>query len=204
MLQKKLFKVIVLIIIITSIGLLSIINNYNSIESEEELINEYIDETTTLISSTTTSKNTSKKTTTTHKKSEYSMILEIPKINIKKGIYDKNNRLNNVDKNITLINSSSYPDEDKGSVILASHNGNTKVSYFKRLEELSIDDISYIYYKGIKYTYKIYKYEIVDKVGSINVSKDKNSSNLVLISCKNGTDDKQIVYVARLINKEYY
>ena len=59
-------------------------------------------------------------------------------------------------------------------------------------------------YKGIKYTYKIYKSEIVDKVGKINVSKKSNVSTICLISCKNGTNDKQIVYLGKLLSIDNY
>ena len=208
MLLKKYYKILIIIIIIIILGITSVIYNYSNAVIEDTLIEEYLEDTTMLTNSTTkkkttkhTIKNTIIRSTT---KVNYLMILHIPKINIKKGIYNKNDKNNNVDKNIQILDSSSMPDEDKGNVILASHNGNTKVSYFKDLEKLDINDLSYIYYKGIKYTYKVYKKEIVDKVGSINISKDKNSSNLILISCKNGTNDKQIVYVLKQINKEYY
>ena len=136
-------------------------------------------------------------------KASYVFILEIPKINLKKGIYDLNDKNNNVDKNIEYL-SSDLPSVDKGTTILASHNGNTRVSYFKRLEELSNNDKAYIYYNGIKYIYEVYDQEVVDKIGTIKVNKNKQVSNLILISCKNGTNDKQIVYKLKLINKESY
>ncbi len=208
MLLKKYYKILIIIIITIILGITSVMYNYSNAVLEDALIEEYLEDTTMLTNSTTknkttkhTIKNTIIRSTT---KVNYLMVLHIPKINIKKGIYNKNDKNNNVDKNIQILDSSSMPDEDKGNVILASHNGNTKVSYFKDLEKLDINDLSYIYYKGIKFTYKVYKKEIVDKVGSINISKDKNSSNLILISCKNGTNDKQIVYVLKQINKEYY
>ena len=45
-----------------------------------------------------------------------------------------------VHKNIEVIAGSSMPDEDFGNLILAGHNGNTSVGYFRRLHELSLDD----------------------------------------------------------------
>jgi LPXTG-site transpeptidase (sortase) family protein len=88
----------------------------------------------------------------------------------------------------------------RGNVILASHNGNTKVSFFKRLEVLDNNDLAYIYYQGNKYEYEIYKSEIVDKTGKISINIDDSKNNLILITCKKGTNDKQIVYLARLVN----
>ena len=208
MLLKKYYKILLIVIGIIILGVTSVIYNYSNAVIEDTLINEYLEDTTILTNSTSKKKTTKSTIKSTIIKSttkvNYLMILHIPKIGVKKGIYNINDKNNNVDKNIQILPSSSMPDEDKGNVILASHNGNTKVSYFKDLEKLDINDLSYIYYKGTKYTYKVYKKEIVDKIGSINISKDKNSSNLILISCKNGTNDKQIVYVLKQINREYY
>lgn len=198
---KYLFKLFILLIVLLSAIFLKLLLNYSRSIKEIELIDEYINETKEEVL-------IDKKDTTTTKvktnNSSYLMVLEIPKVGIKKGIYNKDNQLNNVDNNIAILNSSSLPDEDKGSVILASHNGNSKVSFFKRLEELEIDDVVNIYYLGIKYTYKIYKYDIVDKVGNIQVTKDRTVSNVVLISCKNGTNDKQIVFIGRLVSTNKY
>ena len=207
--SKKKFAIIFVIISLI-ISCILVISNYYYQNIEEEIyIEDYIGDTTTSTntSATITSKlkNKIKKIVkTTIKNNDYLLVLEIPKINIKKGVYNKNNKLNNVDKNITILNDSSMPDEVNGSVILASHNGNTRVSYFKHLEKLNINDQVYIYYKGYKYTYKIYKSEVVNKVGQIKINKKSNVSNIVLISCKNGTNDKQVVYLGELIKKDKY
>ena len=42
---------------------------------------------------------------------EYLGILEIPKINLNRGFYDKNHELNNISHNVTILNPSNYPDE---------------------------------------------------------------------------------------------
>ena len=211
MLKKKLIIIFLIISVLIS-SILIIFNYYFNSIQEEVLIDEFIGDTTLITTSTNTSltskiKNKIKKiikTTKTTKKEEYLFVLQIPKINVKRGIYNKSNKNNNVDKNITILSSSSMPDEKNGTVILASHNGNTRVSYFKDLEKLSKNDLVYLYYKGNKYTYKIYKSEIVDKVGKININKKSNVSNICLISCKNGTNDKQIVYLGELIDISSY
>ena len=207
--SKKKFAIIFVIISLIISGILVISNYYFQNIEEEIYIEDYIGDTTTSTNTSTTItsklKNKIKKIVkTTIKNNDYLLVLEIPKINIKKGVYNKNNKLNNVDKNITILKDSSMPDEVNGSVILASHNGNTRVSYFKHLEKLNINDQVYIYYKGYKYTYKIYKSEVVNKVGQIKINKKSNVSNIVLISCKNGTNDKQVVYLGELIKKDKY
>lgn len=205
--KKRLIKIVLFILLVISITVYVIINNYLPSINEEILIDEFIEETS-IDKTTTTSKTTKKRiintTRKTISKSEYLMVLEIPKINLKKGIYYKDNKNNNVDYNVAILQSSMMPDDDKGSVILASHNGNTRVSYFKYLENLNNNDIVYLYYKGKKYEYSIYKSEIVDKIGTIKVKKDSSVSNIVLISCKNGTKDKQIVYLGKLISVNNY
>ena len=212
MFKKKLFIILSIISVLLIGGFIIGKSYYNHIE-EEVLIDEYIDDTTLITTNNKTSKITSKiknkiksivRSTSKTTKDNNLLVLEIPKINIKKGVYFKDNKNNNVDKNITILSTSSMPDEEGGTLILASHNGNTKVSFFKNLEKLKENDQVYIYYNGIKYIYKIYKYEIVDKVGNIKVNKKSNKTTIALISCKNGTKDKQIIYLGELINKVEY
>ena len=200
---KRLYKVLGILSLAVIICVIFMVNNYNKTIEEFNLANEYIEDTTI---TSTLSNNINNKTTKEikHKDNNYLMILEIPKIKIKKGIYNKNDKNNNVDKNIMILNQSDMPDKEKGNVILASHNGNSKTSFFKHLEDLNQDDLANIYYQGIKYIYQVYKIDIVDKIGTIKVNKNSNYDNLILISCKNGTKDKQIVYMLKCIAKEAY
>lgn len=133
----------------------------------------------------------------------YIGILEIPKINLKKGLVDKNSPSNNVNKNIYILKETTLPDERINShIILASHSGNSYISYFKNLKKLDMKDKVYFYYKNVKYTYEISnKYEI-DKTGTTEL-KITNKSDITLITCISGTN-KQVVYVANLIDKANY
>lgn len=133
----------------------------------------------------------------------YIGILEIPKINLKKGLVDKNSPSNNVNKNIYILKETTLPDERINShIILASHSGNSYISYFKNLKKLDMKDKVYFYYKNVKYTYEISnKYEI-DKTGTTEL-KITNKSDITLITCISGTN-KQVVYVANLIDKVDY
>ena len=134
------------------------------------------------------------------KEENYIGILEIPKINLKKGLVDKNSSSNNVDKNIYTLKETTLPDEQLNShIILAAHSGNSYISYFKNLKKLDMKDKVYFYYKNVKYIYEISnKYEI-DKTGTTEL-KITNKSD---ITCISGTN-KQVVYVANLIDKESY
>lgn len=133
----------------------------------------------------------------------YIGILEIPKINLKKGLVDKNSPSNNVNKNIYTLKETTLPDERINShIILASHSGNSYISYFKNLKKLDMKDQVYFYYKNVKYIYEISnKYEI-DKTGTTEL-KITNKSDITLITCISGTN-KQVVYVANLIDKVDY
>ena len=133
-------------------------------------------------------------------KEEYLGILEIKKIKLRKGFYKLNSNLNNVDKNIMIVSSSNMPDVNKGNLILASHSGNSSVSYFRDLDKLDMVDIASIYYLGKKYDYKLINYYDVDKNGSVQIIKNNDINTLTLITCKKNTD-KQTVFIFEL-NKE--
>ena len=131
---------------------------------------------------------------------EYLGILEIKKIKLRKGFYKLNSNLNNVDKNIMTVSSSDMPNVNKGNLILASHSGNSSVSYFRFLDKLDMEDIASIYYLGKKYDYKLINYYDVDKNGSVQIIKNNDINTLTLITCKKNTD-KQTVFIFEL-NKE--
>jgi len=132
----------------------------------------------------------------------YVGILEIPKINLKQGFLDINSKYNHVDYNIAVIQTSTYPDVDKGNFILASHSGNSYISYFKHLYKLGVGDQAYIYYNDIKYTYEIVNIYNVEKTGKVAIYRNTNATCLTLITCTKDSDTEQTVYILELINKE--
>lgn len=134
----------------------------------------------------------------------YIGILEIPKINLKKGFVDPNSIHNNVDENITIINTSTFPNVEKGNFILAAHSGTGYISYFKNLYQLTINDYAYIYYQNIKYTYKIVNIYKEPKIGKIPIYRDFNETTLTLITCTKNDESTQTVYIANLVEKTNY
>lgn len=136
-------------------------------------------------------------------KIDYIAVLEIPKIKLKRGIVDKNSSYNNVNKNIYTLKETTMPDEEDNShIMLASHSGNSYISYFKNLNKLNLNDEVYFFYKNNKYVYKVIKKYEVEKTGTVKLSK-KNSSDITLITCVSGTNN-QIVLVANLESIENY
>lgn len=130
----------------------------------------------------------------------YLGVISIPKINLEQGFYDIDNPLNNVDKNIELISNSNMPDVENGTLILAAHSGNDRVSYFNKLYKLNIDDEIEIIYNKSKYLYKLIDIYEVEKTGSITLHNINNITSLVLVTCSNFNDNLQVVYISRLVN----
>ena len=130
----------------------------------------------------------------------YLGVISIPKINLEQGFYGIDNPMNNVDKNIELISNSNMPDVENGTLILAAHSGNDRVSYFNKLYKLNIDDEIEIIYNKSKYLYKLIDIYEVEKTGSITLHDINNITSLVLVTCSNFNDNLQVVYISRLVN----
>ena len=67
----------------------------------------------------------------------YIAVLEIPKINIKRGL-SQEKYYNNVNRNVEILKGSDMPNIFKGNFILAGHSRSGRVSYFKNLDKLVI------------------------------------------------------------------
>lgn len=134
----------------------------------------------------------------------YSMIVEIPNIGLKKGLCSIGQECNAVSKNIQILKESDMPNVTNGNLLLAGHNGNSKVSFFNKLDKIKVNDSIYIYYNGTKYEYKLSNYYDIKKTGKAIIHRDNDKTTLVLITCKKNTDDKQVVYIAYLDNKTEY
>ncbi|MBO5005103.1 MAG: sortase [Clostridia bacterium] len=128
---------------------------------------------------------------------EYIAILKIPKINLERGLVNRNSYLNNVNYNVEIVKDSSMPDELNGNVILAAHSGNARVSYFRNLDKLSINDKVSIDYKGITYNYHVVNIYDIEKTGTALIKRNYNTSTLTLITCRHNTN-KQIVVICEL------
>jgi len=169
---------------------INLINDYiENDEPKEEVITEEIKED---------------KTEKKKDNKNYFMVIEIPKISLKKGLCKIGESCNKVSKNIEILKESDMPDKDKGNLILASHNGNSSVSFFDKLNRLKVNDTIYIFYNKIKYEYKLNNQYEIDKVGTAVIHRDGDKNTLILITCKKHSRTKQIVYVAYLVRSEKY
>lgn len=134
----------------------------------------------------------------------YIGVLEIPKINIKRGFLNIKDKRNNVNKNLQVIKGSDMPNVKNGNLIIAAHSGNSYISYFKNLYKLSNEDVAYVYFNNIKYTYKVVGKYDAEKSGKVTIHRDNKKNTLTLITCSQTDKTKQIVYILELESEENY
>ena len=132
---------------------------------------------------------------------EYLGIIDIPKISLYKGFYDKTSNLN-VKFNLYVLPESSYPDVTNGNLIIAGHSGNYNNSYFANLYKLEKEDTITIHYNNSKYIYKITNIYNEEKTGRVRIFRNKNKTTLTLITCTKDDDTHQTIYIAELISQE--
>lgn len=129
---------------------------------------------------------------------EYFGVIDIQKIGLYKGFYEKDSSLNNVKFNLFVIKVSSYPDVDKGNLIIAGHSGDYSNSYFRNLYLLEVGDDIIIHYNNKKYIYEIAKIYLENKDGNVRIIRDNDRTTLTLITCTKDDNDHQTVYISYL------
>ena len=164
------------------------------IESQEELAIEEFYEEETIIDSTPEPQETKE----VEEQINYIAILKIPKINLERGLVDPNSYLNNVKYNLQWIEGSSMPDQVNGNVIIAGHSGSARVSYFRKLDQLVIGDSVSLDYKNKTYKYKVVDIYDIEKTGTAEIIKNKNTTTLTLITCRHNSN-KQIIIICELV-----
>lgn len=207
-LRKNVSKIICIILGFIMLGIVgiynlsSIINTNNEEQLEETLIEEFLVEE--LDEHIQIEQNEPIETPKRQNSTNYSMLIEIPNIGLKKGLCSIGQECNAVSKNIQIIKESDMPNITNGNLILAGHNGNSSVSFFNKLDQMKIGNKINIYYKGIKYEYKLNNFYDIEKNGKATIFRDYDKTTLVLITCKKNTKDKQVVYIAYLNDKTEY
>ncbi len=205
--NRKLSRVFIIgsLFILLGITLISlkIYSNYYLDKQEDKAIQEYLDykpDNTVKVDNSTTTIKEEKETVTYN----YIAVLDIPKINLKRGLFPINDKNNNVDKNVEILQNSDMPNVTNGTLALAGHSGNSRIAYFHKLYKLKENDQVYIYYQNIKYIYQVSKIERQDKDGTISFTKTKDTTELILTTCDQQNKGKQIVVVAKLVDKIPY
>ena len=201
--KKSWFIIIGSLIIVLGFSLLSFdfIKPYVDENTEEKSLEQfYIKEEQIIDKNDKTTSDEVEKEKKPKVKYNYIAVLKIPKINLEKGLVEKNSKYNNINYGVQILKESDSPDVINGNVILAAHSGTANISYFRNLDKLDSGDDAIIYYQGNTYNYKVVKKYDADKTGKINIKRDRNTSTLTLITCRHNTD-KQIVIILELQNQ---
>lgn len=123
-------------------------------------------------------------------------ILIIPRINLKKAIYNISSEKNNIKYNVKLLESSNIKDN---ILYIASHTGNQENCYFNKIKELEVDDKIYIFDKKITKEYNIIKKYYIEKNGVLSTENIENNS-VILITCDINNNQLQLIIIATLYN----
>ena len=180
---KKGFTIIFSLFIIFSLLSLEKIEDKELSMQNEELVSNYF-------------QNKDSKNTDTFEEA-YLGILEIKSINLKRGFYNYSSKLNNVNKNITIISKECTPNNNC-DFILASHSGTSNISFFKNLDKLSLKDKATIYYNKNIYNYELVKINHITKNGTLSIISS-NEKRLILTTCNKENDNIQEVYYFNLV-----
>ena len=133
---------------------------------------------------------------------DYIGYLIIPKINLTKGFVDKRSSENDVEKNILIIDGSSYPDVENGNFIIAGHSGTGWKAFFNDLYQLQLGDEARVTYKGKKYIYHLVNIYKQPKTGTVAIYRNYDVRTLTLITCTNYDETTQTIYILELTSIE--
>ena len=124
--------------------------------------------------------------------SDYYGYLIIPSISMNLGFYYYDDEKNNVNQNVTLINTNI-----ENTYILAAHSGNGYLAYFNDLRYLKVDDEIIIKFENKENHYKIKRIRNEIKDGSINILNEKNQ--VILTTCNQVKKGYQLIIEASLV-----
>lgn len=141
-------------------------------------------------------------TNATYDPNQYVGYLEIPKINFNKGFFPKESEYNDVDKNLLLVKEASYPNVEKGNLIIAGHSGTAWNSFFNDLYKLETGDVAKIKFQGKTYTYKFVNIYKASKTGTISIYRNSQRTTLTLVTCTNNDKTTQTIYIGELQSVE--
>ena len=118
--------------------------------------------------------------------------LIIDKIKLNEELYDINSSNNTVDKHVSIMKESTYPDNSDSLMIIAAHSGRGKVAYFEKLDRLKINDQVKLIYKNKTYTYIVKDIWEEKKDGFINFNRE-STKQLILTTCSPKHEGYQLV-----------
>lgn len=114
--------------------------------------------------------------------------ITIPKINISNYLYKVDSEENTIEKNITILKESNFPN----ILFLAAHSGEGRIAYFENLDKLEKNDSVFLIMDHKKYTYQVEDIWEEKKNGYINVNKTVENQ-LVLTTCSPNKKNTQLI-----------
>lgn len=203
--MRRKFKMIGQFLIVVSLVCCLFYNVYNYFkeEKEVEIADNYIEETKVIDDEEIITENDVQKKESIKKEINYTAVIEIPSVNLKRGVVDSTSNFNSINYAISVDKNSNYPDKE-GNFILYAHSGNSSISYFKNLNKVEINDEVYIYYNGVKYEYKIFDKYDIEKTGKAEVYLTNTEKYITLITCSQEQKNRQIVLIGNLKNEKRY
>ena len=190
--------IVILSILLIMLSILIKINDIYSVKKEkqkdEKIVKEIInnDDINTVSKTVNTSEYSVKNT----KGSNYIAVLEIPKIQLKKGLVMSTKNFKSINYAISIDKNSIMPDK-VGNFILYAHSGNSRIAYFRNIKKLNINDDINVFFDGKKYAYTIVKKYEVDKTGKLSIINDGISKYITLTTCSQENKGKQIVIIGK-------
>lgn len=209
MIKRRKNKLIIISFILILFGIGCFVydwyKDYRKAKHDNEMVETFFEETSILENdSEQTEENKEETTKEETYVDNYIAVLEVPKIDLKRGLVDPDSYRNNVFYNVQIIKHSSMPDKLNSNLILASHSGSGYNAFFKNIYKLKQGDFSYVYYNGYKYIYQVDKIYDEDKDGSIQIKREHDKNTLTFITCSYENKSKQIVIISYLKDKEQY
>lgn len=122
---------------------------------------------------------------------KYYGYLIIPSIDMTYGFFNIGNSLNDVDKNVTFIDSGI-----PNTYILAAHSGTGHLAYFNDLKYIKNKDKIYLKFADKALEYEVKNIKSVKKNGKIKIKKEENK--LILTTCDQIVKGNQLIIEAKL------
>ena len=195
---------IALILISLAILIILFMIKFNNENQNTILVNNYIKETTI---DSNTADVLSGEPIQDNKKNNYTInytaVLEIPSISLKRGVVDSTKNFKSINYAISVDKNSNYPNEN-GNFILYAHSGNSNIAFFRNLTKVNINDDVYIFYNGIKYHYVIFDKYDIQKTGKAKVIASNVKNYITLITCNQKRNGYQTVLVGELTESKEY
>jgi len=118
--------------------------------------------------------------------------LKIEKINLQAPLFNIDSQENNIEKHITILKESVFPQYENSIMFIAAHSGTGKIAYFEELDQLSLNDTIILTLQNKKYFYQVKDIWDEKKNGYINVNKE-NKKQLILTTCSPNHPGYQLV-----------